>query len=654
MSPTGLDTNDGLSASTPVLTTTRALAILTNLSSTPQTVYLRAGTYPRLVFGSSKNGTPTGPITIRNYPGERALIAPSVGTTKYTWEYALQCSGSYWRIEAEAPSNRRDWSTYRIAVDGGCTGVINRTGIEYQRGAGYVANDYIRGMSGVQMQGNATTATITAGTATTSAEVVNVGVRHCKKWGVFINGIQGPNRIEGCLAYKVVMENIRQWYNDYGANGTPSLGWSYGFGISSGTTIWSEINTTRLAGPNIIRNNIVDHAWGESLGCIATEDTTIQGNLIIEWHRLGIYCDANIRLQVIDNDILQPSNPDINDYVGSWAGIVWSSEKPAKVTQNLLIARNRIVGGFTGIVFGYSKHGGLTPNNVMHAHNVCVGQSEKAVSGTGDPIDDATVGFINNAFDGPVVPIANGYWRRNAFTATPSALCLSFGGFVNSDLRISKGTPLTKDGYTKEYCRPIAGTSPLLERGVVIASTPVGSVAADTEGNTYEPTPTIGPFRSAAVITSTVAASGIALFFGGATPTSVVTVNELEIAETVGGADITDTATVRGTNGITDIIRLTNGFLTAATAMPGDSSVLLTFPTTKNIAEIRVNSSSDQTAPLYLAAFAVVYDRGRPRLNRIGDWKSGDKDSAGWLSFVVSVDSKTVIERARASAITLF
>src|SRR5574343_145191 len=232
ISPTGNDANSGLSAGAPVLTASRAMAILANAPGSPQTVYLRGGTFTsRLVFTNTKNGTADAWITVKNYPGERVVVAPTVGTTNYTWEHAIKFTGNYWAIEAEAPSDRRDWNTYMIAVDGGSTGILNRTGVEYNpSGYVYVAGDFIRGMSGVQFEGNATTANVYTGTVSTGARIVNVGVRNCKKWGLQIARYKGPTLIQGCLLYKAQMENIRQWYFNYGAAGAQSYAWGYGAG----------------------------------------------------------------------------------------------------------------------------------------------------------------------------------------------------------------------------------------------------------------------------------------------------------------------------------------------------------------------------------------------------------------------------------------
>ena len=155
--------------------------------------------------------------------------------------------------------------------------------------------------------------------------------RNSKKWGIHIVGYAGPTLIDGCLVYKAQMENIRGWYRDYGAAGAPSTGWGYGAGIIAGTTIYNDNLGTYLPGPHVIQDSIIDHAWGESVGCYALTDNTIQRNLVVEPHRMGIYNDANQRFQVLDNDVWIPSNPDISDFSFLWSLAVWSSEKTDKV-----------------------------------------------------------------------------------------------------------------------------------------------------------------------------------------------------------------------------------------------------------------------------------------------------------------------------------
>jgi len=75
MTPTGSDTNPGTLAA-PWKTVQKALNTLT----AGQSALLRAGTYAQNLT-ATRGGSATAPITIRNYPGERAILRPGTGAT---------------------------------------------------------------------------------------------------------------------------------------------------------------------------------------------------------------------------------------------------------------------------------------------------------------------------------------------------------------------------------------------------------------------------------------------------------------------------------------------------------------------------------------------------------------------------------------------
>jgi hypothetical protein len=131
-------------------------------------------------------------------------------------------------------------------------------------------------------------------------------------------------------------------------------------------------------------------------------------------------------------------------------------------------------------------------------------------------------------------------------------------------------------------------------------------------------------------------------------------VNEVEVAATVGGADIGGTAIIRGTSSIANIARLTDNVTSAASVMTGDSAIVMLWDTEKTISQIRVNCGSDETAPRYLVLYRVTYTRGRADLALLGNWESGERDGSGWLSFAVSPESVGVIPRARTTVHELF
>jgi hypothetical protein len=546
-----------------------------------------------------------------------------------------------------------------IAVDGNSTGVINRLNALYGgpgSGYTYVAGDYFRGMSCVQASGNATSATLLAGTTVAGTEIVNVAARNSKKAAIQIQSRIGPSLIKGCYAYKGMMDNFLAWFRDYGNNGTSSSGWGYGVQIAA-PAIWNSGDTDYMTGPHVIEDNIVDLMWGESVGVFAGKDVVIQRIIVKDPKRLGIYLDSVQDFKILDSVVLIPSDPDGSAAGFYYCGMAWASERPPKVCRRGFVARNLIVGGGSGFIFGAQKTApaGTTypePSDIWHVHNVWVGQTTKCVGDSGKPMNDATIKFINNVVDGPS-SINHGTWERNAFSQAPTTRGLGGGGFVNAALGLLKGTPLTNAGFTTEYCRP-SSTSVLLQAGVAIPATTLGDPSIDIEGNTYEPTPTIGAFRSAVVLDNSVAAEGIAIFFGGFAPTASISVNEVEVASTVGGADIGGTAIIRGTSSIANIARLTDNVTSAASVMTGDSAIVMLWDTEKTISQIRVNCGSDETAPRYLVLYRVAYTRGRADLALLGNWESGERDGSGWLSFAVSPESVGVIPRARTTVHELF
>ncbi len=662
MSPTGSDSNDGLTPSTPVLTTTKAVSLLTNLAGVEQTIFLRGGTYTsRLVFdGTNKKGSPTGWINIKNYPGEKVIIAPTPPNSEQLYVYVMKINlPFYWRIQAEAPSDPLDYNTYNIIINGGSTGIYSRTGLPYNPTldkAGIVAGDYIKGYSGLNVAGNATKALQDAGTNTKFAEVINVAIVNCHTCCVNIAGIGDQVALRGCYAANGVMSNYNYFWQDYKIATDPTYkgtgGWAYGITITSGNPIYSDGLGTYLNGPFIIEDNIVDNQWGESIGCYACKDVTMQHNRVVEPHRIGIYTDALDGFQVLDNDIIFPSDS-IDPYGNNfYCGYCFSSEKSDKVIKNGLVARNRIVCK-NGLVFNLRIGTPPTANNITIAHNTIISTTGYAINQSSNVIDSSTVRFINNIIEGSVSGVTTATWISNAFNSNPSTICLNNGGFVNANLGLLKATPLTRLGYTKEYCRP-SGSSPVLQAGTVITSVPVGDISTDTEGNTWETIPSLGPFRSTIIIPA-VSTNGLVIFFGGTLSGSPISISEIEIAESIGGVDITGSASIiRGTSLVSSLANMTDNNNNTASTMTGDGSVLFLWSTAKSLVEIRIKVSADETSPRYIVAYDVKFNRGRRKLTKIGRWICGVPDSNGWLTFSISSSADSIIKRARSTIDSLF
>jgi len=107
----GSDSNPGTQAS-PWRTVQKAL----NTLQAGQTAYVRAGTYSQNLY-LSRAGTATAPFTIRNYPGERAVLQAGTGQTQ-NMPLEMGNGAAYVRFQGLVFQGATGTSTTNIYADG--------------------------------------------------------------------------------------------------------------------------------------------------------------------------------------------------------------------------------------------------------------------------------------------------------------------------------------------------------------------------------------------------------------------------------------------------------------------------------------------------------------------------------------------------------
>lgn len=235
VSPTGSDTNTGLSVTTPWRTFGKAAAT----AQAGDTVYLRAGMYRELVtLGHS--GTSTNRITFASYPGENAIIDGTGGpppiSNFWTQTPIIYISGSYVTVRGLEVANASGNDSIQIY---GNFVILDTLHVHHSYGTGmnfYGTNDGQVLNSRVH-------------------DVNSGGNADCIKVYGSDGGVSQRHIIRGNVVYNCSDDGVDTWLS---TNNTIENNTAYHTGYDSSGNLAGDGNGFKLGtgGNNIVRNNI--------------------------------------------------------------------------------------------------------------------------------------------------------------------------------------------------------------------------------------------------------------------------------------------------------------------------------------------------------------------------------------------------------------
>lgn len=425
VSPTGIDTNNGTSLSTPVKTIKNALS---KARSSGDIVYVMTGTYVETVYIGQSN------ITLSAYANNNPVIDGTTTLPKSDWKSLMYVEGNNNTIAGFEVKNSNINGVYK---------------------GGYC----------IQVAGHHNT-------------VSKMNVHHAWEQGVVING--DYNIFEDSKVWQTARHNSNN------TTGAVPVGWYWGMGISATRNRSAAALIPGITSYTILRRNIVFNNWGEGLSCMEADHCTIEDNIIYDNWTWNLYLTNASNSLVQRNIIYVSSAPAIPTRKNWRSGFFMADEAPAAPpSANNTIINNFIYNAKFG-AFSWTAIANTGLKNVLIANNTIVDGSfstgaggnpaivnvnseirNNIILGTGSAVpSNSGITFSNNNWAGSVIPVlgksttdvvGNPLIARTGVT-TPGRLTADYFKILTGSPTIDRATVLTT--VPEDFFKLIRGTAP--------------------------------------------------------------------------------------------------------------------------------------------------------------------------------------------------